>query len=298
MITAIAALRHGETFTHTVPRSCIRYEFAEILFDGFFGEQTVGILVDGEPHDLCRRCGTGYGHYSWNGEDDICYECGGEGYGRPATEADMLRRAINRYKEAERKERKRLAWIAERDARLQAWKDANAELWAELAKHLPGCWENEGSEADALGATSRKPATTFLAKLAVQVADEHKPLTEKQTAAAADALVKTAARHAERLNAGHLGAEGEKVETTVTVTGCKSFDSDYGTRWLVSMKTAEGHVLKTWTSGVFVDTAIDRHKDGQPVRIKATVKAHVEYQGLPETTLIRVKASLLDVNQS
>jgi ribosomal protein L37E len=283
-VTIPTGLTIGETFTHSVPKSWgVRYEFAEISFEGFWGREVIGVLVDGEPHDLCRRCGTGYGHYSWNGDDDICYDCAGEGYGKPASLEDQLRRANNRKKAAAKKEADRLAWVAAKEAALAAWKAANADLWTALQSFLPAM---ERDEYD--GREYRRPATTFLAKLAVQVADEEKALTERQTAAAKDAVAKAQARHTERVEAGHWGTEGKRAEVEVTVVGCRSFESDYGTRWLVTMKTAEGAVLKTWTSGAFVDTAIDRHQDGAPVRIKATVKAHGAYNGLPETTVTRV----------
>jgi ribosomal protein L37E len=302
MTTMTTALTVGEPFTHTVPRGWTKYQFAEISFAGSNCPETVGLMVDGEPHDLCRRCGLGYGHYLFNGEDDICYECGGEGYGRPASLADIERRAINRMKAAERRERKRLAEIAERDAKLAAWKAANAELVAELAKHLPPMesWDADGTSASAVEAITghepqpgdgyRGPAHTFPAKLAVQVFDDLKPLTDRQAEAVKIAMASMAERAAQRRAAGHWGTVGKRGEAEVEVVGVKSFESDYGTRWLVTMKTGEGHVLKTWTSGNFIDTALNLKNHGGTVRVKATPKDHGEYNGLPETTVTRVTA--------
>lgn len=286
-VTTPANITIGEAFTHSVPRAWTRYQFAEISFAGFYGPEVVGVMVDGEPHNLCRRCGTGYGHFSWNGEDDICYQCQGEGFGAPKTLDDIARRAEARKRAAVKRESDRLAWIAERDAKIEAFKAAHPDLVAALEAHLPGFHAFE-ADYDVLGPSQRKPATTFAAKMAVQVFDDLKPLTEGQVAAVTESIAKMAERHAERIEAGHWGTVGKRSEATVTVLATKSFDGDYGTRWLVTMKTTEGHTLKTWTSGDFVTSALDAKDSGEAIKVKATVKDHGLYNGLPETTVSRV----------
>ena len=83
-VTATPALTREESFTRSMPgtRGAVSYRFTPLRHEA---EGIVGVLVEdrGETtvHDLCARCGAGFGHYMWNGEDDLCYRCGGEGFG-------------------------------------------------------------------------------------------------------------------------------------------------------------------------------------------------------------------------
>lgn len=268
----------GDAWTHVASRTngAVSYSLQEVTFDGY---GACGVLVAGELHDLCRRCGLGYGHYLHNGEHDLCYECYGDGYGRETTPEDLIRRVSARIARAERKARKAAAEQAARLAAVQAWKDAHADLWAELVTHLPEVIE------DIEDFPYRPPATTFLAKLAQQVEIDLKPLSDRQTAAASRTLDEKRARQASQMTAGHLGAVGERLDAEVTIRSMRDFASDYGTKWLVTMTTAAGHVLKTWSTGSF-PTEVD---PGDTVTIRGTVKSHGDYRGLPETTLTRVK---------
>lgn len=326
MTTATAALEtamtveitRGETYTHVVPgtyNSGLERSESFPIAELHIGDELVGVVVyagtkDEEVCDPCRRCVLG-GHYSFNGHDSICYACHGEGHGKLTDEASIIRRYLARQKAAAKRER--LAREAEERAaaELAAWINANTDLWMDLKGFLPKKeWD------DYSGAQYRLPATSFLAKLAVQVYDDLKPLSEKQTAAAKDAVTKTQARNEERVAAGHWGTVGKRDKVVVDVVSCKDFDSQWGTTWLVTMKTTEGHVLKSWASGAFVFDALNaldnkkcegheslagehmgetvecngkcRPKDAARLTIKATVKAHGEYNGLPETTVTRV----------
>jgi hypothetical protein len=240
--------------------------------------------TNGDLRRFCKRCG-GSGRYSFNRMDGtVCYGCNGDGIGEATTVEREVRLAEQRTKRQEATSRKAKREHDRREATLRYWLKENAELWADLSQHLPFASET------AMG-TYREPAETFLAKLAIQVEDERKPLTDRQVEAARRALVQDAERkaakaerQAEQAGAGHWGTVGKRETVAVEIIALRSFDSDYGTRWLVTMKTDEGHILKTWTSGQFIAAA----EVGAKLKIKGTVKEHGTYNDLPETTVTRV----------
>lgn len=266
-----APLTTEESFSHTRPhtRGAVRYLLTPVTMDGY---GTCGVIVGAGDtaslHDLCRRCGAGFGHHLFNGDDDICYECGGDGYGRDTTADDLIRRVSARIKRAERAERKRREAEEAAAAAYDAWVADNGDLVDALRGFLPKMvWDNYGGEV-------RATATTFLADLAVRVIDGRAPLTPKQEAAARTAIDRTRARHEETVAAGHFGTVGERVDVTVKIVGRKRFDGDFGPKFLVTMKTSEGHTLKTWSSGTFGYDA----EEGEEVTIRGTITAHGEYR--------------------
>lgn len=288
-VNATEILNVGRTFIHTVPETGGHLRYAITELEAPDGE-VIALSVDGEIHDPCKRCGLGYGHFSYDGDSDTCYECRGEGHGSQTTEADALRRKVNRDKAAARREAKRLAEIAKRDAELAAWVAENAELAEALVAHRTPEQDEDGYFVGQPVEYVFRPANSFLTKMADQARWE--ALTERQTAAAKDALDKLTARRTEQETAGHWGTVGKRDKVVVDVLAAKDFDSQWGTSWLITMKTAEGQVLKSWASGAFVSDALDAVKEGgeRRITVKATVKAHGEYNGLPETTVTRVTA--------
>jgi len=288
--TAISTeIVRSEPYTHVVPGTYTpagseTFQIVELRI----GHEIVGVEIHGETYDPCKRCVVG-GHYSFNGHDSICYGCHGYSHGKATTEADIVRRYVARQKAAAKK-----AAEAERAAREQAealatWAAENADVAAALVAH------RSPVDPEGYADFSFRPRDKFLTSLADQAT--YKALSPKQTAAAEAALARLVekdaerdARNADKVAAGHWGEVGKRAEVEVTVRSLRAFDGDYGTRWLCTMETAEGQTIKTWTSGAFVDVAIEREKDGQPVRIKATVKDHGTYRDLPETTVSRVTA--------
>jgi len=93
----------------------------------------------------------------------------------------------------------------------------------------------------------------------------------------------------ERENAGKLnewnGAEGDKLDLTVTVIAVRFFSGDYGTTTLYTMLGTDGRTYKWWASRQpFGDTVTDKQ-----FTIRGTVKKLDEYQGHKATVLTRVK---------
>ncbi len=287
-----ATLTIGETFTHSVPKGWMKYQFAEITFTEGSYPEVIGVLVDGEPHDLCKRCGQGYGHFSWNGEDDICYSCSGEGYGKPSDLESMARRAAQRLARRLREEAK---WAAEAQAKRDehaAWVAANGELAEALVPFRSpdigpdGYYEGTGPEVDRLNTHGFRPVNSFLTKMADQA--RYSPLTERQAEAAKDAIAKQAERTEAAQAIGHWGTEGKRAEVTVKVLKTIAVEGDYGTSWLVIMEGSEGHAIKTFSSGAFVEDAFRAEGTEETLRVKATVKKHDTYDGKPETIVTRV----------
>lgn len=82
----------------------------------------------------------------------------------------------------------------------------------------------------------------------------------------------------------HVGAVGSKLDVAVTVERVSSFDTEYGTLFVNSMRTAEGAVL-VWRTGKSVGSV------GARITIRGTIKAHSEYKGTAQTELTRCKIS-------
>jgi hypothetical protein len=243
------------------------------------GNVFMTVESDEDVHAPCGRCG-GEGHYSYNELDGtICYGCWGDGLGKRLTGwDDALKFVKGREARARAAERKmmREAWDAAHA--WEAWRDGRAGLIAALLAQPKDEYSGDYLKG-------------FLADMARNVAGA-KPLTEKQEEAAMRSLGERAERIEAKQAAGHWGVVGKRAEVIVTIRSAKDFDGDYGVRYLVIMETPEGQTLKAWASGEFGWTAAQMLKDadGKPVtvRVKATVKAHSDYQGTPQTEVQRV----------
>lgn len=86
---------------------------------------------------------------------------------------------------------------------------------------------------------------------------------------------------------------GERITTEVTILSAKYFAAerwDRTSRYLVTMRTPQGHTLKTWSAGQFgYDASVALETERPTWTITGTVKEHGEYNDTPETTLTRVK---------
>lgn len=245
------------------------------------GNVFMTVDTDTDVHKPCGRCG-GEGQYSYNTMDGtVCYGCWGDGLGAETTWDAALKFVKGREARARAAERKmmREAWDAAHA--WNAWYGTRAGLIAALLAQPKDEYSGEYG-------------TDFLGKMA-NLVSLATPLTEKQEAAVMRTLGQRAERIEAKQAAGHWGTPGKRAEVDVTIRTAKDFESDYGTRWLIVMETAEGQTLKTWSSGAFAwDVArMLNEADGKPVavRIKATVKAdggHTEYQGAPQTEVQRV----------
>lgn len=84
----------------------------------------------------------------------------------------------------------------------------------------------------------------------------------------------------------HVGQVGEKIEAVVTYIHRASWESSYGynkTTFLHTFKDESGNIF-TWKTSTFIDSEY-----GTKLSLKATVKEHSEYKGIPQTVLTRCK---------
>lgn len=82
-----------------------------------------------------------------------------------------------------------------------------------------------------------------------------------------------------------VGVKGDKIATTATVTGNRTFESQWGSKYLVTFADQTGNVLTWW--GTSQDAA--NCEIGQTVTVKGSIKELTEYRGTKQTVLTRCK---------
>lgn len=99
----------------------------------------------------------------------------------------------------------------------------------------------------------------------------------------AERLAKYKAEKAAEVPSQHIGKVGERLKgIEAEVVAIKGFEGAYGYTRLITFRTAEGNILKTWYSGGAEVQAKAK------VRLTGTVKAHEVYNDRKETTLTRI----------
>lgn len=238
-------------------------------------------FAPGSVYLPCQRCGGEGRIFHSNLYGGVCFTCSGQRFGkridggwgkaRQLAKARRTREATARRAREEEARRLAREW--------ESWLDAREGRRALVA-------ELEGFEGRG-----------FLADMAELVANR-KPLTERQEAAVERTFSSRKEEVERRVSAGHYGTPGEKVELEVTVLRVTAHETTWGLSRLVVMETGGGHCVKTWVTGAFGAEAERRTEKAREsmaagpvkVRIRATVKAHGEYNGSPETMLTRVAA--------
>lgn len=212
----------------------------------------------------CNRCG-GYGHREYLRDfGTYCFDCMGSGLGEPTTAEDAAKLMKTRIATKRRNEKKAFEEAWEQALAWNAFRDENADVIAWLA----GKEERRGF----IGDMSSKVANCIT-------------LTDRMIEVVSRIAGEDAERAAKVQAAGHFGTVGQREKKiTATVKPMKDFEDYFtgGTKWLITMETAEGHILKTWTTGAFAEVEV-----GNEYTFAGTVKEHGEYNGKPETTLTR-----------
>lgn len=90
----------------------------------------------------------------------------------------------------------------------------------------------------------------------------------------------------------HFGTVGKREVFTLTVTGQRDMESDYGSLKLYKFRDAEGRQAAWFSSASIVVVGADgEHTSGLEIgatyQIKATVKKHETYNGIRQTTITR-----------
>jgi hypothetical protein len=89
-------------------------------------------------------------------------------------------------------------------------------------------------------------------------------------------------RSAEKINSKHIGEVGKRIEVYVKqVAVITSWNTEWGTTAIYKLVDEDGNVF-TWKTSSYLDTEYSG-------KIKATVKAHNEYNGILQTELTRCK---------
>ena len=92
----------------------------------------------------------------------------------------------------------------------------------------------------------------------------------------------------------HFGTVGKREIFTLTVTGEREIQSDYGSLTLYKFRDADGRVAAWFSSSVIVLPGPDGEntyglETGKSYTVKATVKKHDQYQGMAQTLLSRLQ---------
>lgn len=82
----------------------------------------------------------------------------------------------------------------------------------------------------------------------------------------------------------HFGTVGKRQVFKLTVESHRSFESDFGARHLYRLRDEEGNIAVWWTAN---PPAFEQTPENRTFYVKATVKAHGDYNGIKQTTLSR-----------
>ena len=198
----------------------------DVELDGY-----VYLLHAGQYYRGCRRCG-GTGHYSFNGFDSICYECGNAAYAKLGTcvgdlegaQADATKRRKGREARDRAREKKRLALLAQRETAQLKIKESNPAVYEFLMK-------DETLES----------RSSFVAQMAHLLQFEiggKRFMSEKMIAA----VEKIIAADAERavIDAAKAPVVAGRRVVTGKVVSTKSYDSQYGTAYKMLVEEEGG----------------------------------------------------------
>jgi len=83
------------------------------------------------------------------------------------------------------------------------------------------------------------------------------------------------------------GTIGKRADFTLTCTGIRVFDGQFGERTLLSFTDADGRAFTWWTGWV----GDDAYAVGSAYNVRGTVKAHDTYKGRNQTVLTRCQAT-------
>jgi hypothetical protein len=85
----------------------------------------------------------------------------------------------------------------------------------------------------------------------------------------------------------HVGEVGKRIEKRALFEAMIPIDTPYGRTYIRKFRTVDGEAL-VWFSSSYPD-GLGGENLGDWVKIRATVKAHKDYNGEPQTSLLRLK---------
>lgn len=220
---------------------------------------------------ICNRCGGTGGGPQWAHTGWKCYKCGGARTLGQAESNLYSRDRLEKLKAAAEKRRQTL----EEKTRRQAEKHAKkiAAIREEFEKQNPGFSED----------LKTYESNPFLEQMSLTL-DQLGHLSERQLEVAKEVIQKAKIRKQEKSNSRHVGDIGERIELSVTTKKVISFESFYGTYFIVLMHDASGNII------VYKGSSLkNTPKENDTATIKATVKKHDEYKGEKQTVINRPK---------
>lgn len=220
------------------------------------------LLHDGQYYRGCKRCG-GSGHYSFNGFDSICYECGNAAYAKlgvcvgtleDATK-DANRRNKARLARIAAAEKKRLVLVAKTDAKIAALRATHPAVVEFLEGINTGDEYGEGRDKDSF--------VIAMHEALFYVSNCDRPFSEKMIAATEKAMERRAAKTAEA--EAHPAPTG-RVRVTGEIVSAKTVESDYGTAYKILVRDDAG--FKVWCSipKAQADEAFDEYREAYILR--------------------------------
>ena len=148
---------------------------------------------------------------------------------------------------------------------------------------------------------------SFYGKLAASLFEKYGKLSEKQSDCVRKAIATRAERKAayakaleeRKANSAHIGVEKERIIVTVTVDKILSvevpkfsyYDSNIMLIYLMRDQDGNRVVLKT-KSRLYLES--DAIAEKSVITVKATVKAHADYEGEKQTIIQRAKVVSVD----
>ena len=132
----------------------------------------------------------------------------------------------------------------------------------------------------------------YLNNLTVTV--KMKAITDREAGIAASAIIayRRSVEKEVRKEAGKasewFGEVKKREDFTLTFLGQNSFDSYYGTKWVVRLQDEAGNNA-VWFSTSYPGIGDDALEIGRTYKVKATVKECGDYKGTKQTVLTRVK---------
>lgn len=261
------------------------------------GDSEYAMLADGRLLRFCGRCDDASGKVwafgsVYAGE---CFECRHTGLsGKVYDDLDAARKAQRtRMVAAARRQRKAAEEAEAARATFDEWAAANRDLVDALVAADPAPWREDRTLVEQYASEEAWQdfgrTDPFLADMVNQVVNLRRPLTEKQAAATAKALADKAARVAAEAAAAakqrYAGPVGEQVTVTGTVAVHRYIEPrefGWSGSWLVVVEGTgadEGITVKMFGSGA----ALRQAERGATVTVSGRVKAHGDYNGVPQT---------------
>lgn len=279
-MTAKEIFQANEWFTVYTNGAINSYEgkpYAIISVNEKHGSMTI---VD-QADRVCGRCGGQGGYSGWPGY--TCFRCGGNGIDpKPGTRkiytkdrAEKL--SVSRLKIVEKKAAEGRSIIAARDEAFDKML-ADNPMVAELQLLVAELWAKKDANEE-----FNIPASILIADDIFSSIHRAGRMTERQCEALQGILIAYKAQEEKKALMTHIGTEGQKMEANLTAKFLRSFPSRFGTMFIQSFEDAAGNCI------VYKGSAPLGIEPGETKAVKFTVKKHDEYNGTPQTVMIRPK---------